>query len=443
MNRMPNQPINTGVASTTDLLSDPSDIAREKVTKSLRRVYDDVHPSSLGSFMSSWNGKTILAKDVDDNTEITVSESEYSEFGSPKHSPVRIRRQAGLETLTVAAPAVHETHEDIAIPDLKRHRLLGEGFFGQVWLVESDDHQPYALKQLSKFDLLCEDQVEAVIREKQIMLQLHHPGIVKLLASHQDDTSLYLLQDFYQGGELFSLLHRSKNSMLPESSCQFYISCLTDALWYMHSHSIIYRDCKPENIMIDGQGYPVLIDLGYAKTIPSKGEKTYTLCGTPKYLPPEMIEGAGHTFTADYWSLGVVLYEMLSGEHPFVFWEGVDEMSLYGSISEADYLELPEQLVSKECEDIVDKLLIKKPESRLGAIESNSKNEILEHAWLRPSLNLTAQRRKTIQAPWIPAADNPLDDRHFDPIDEDGDSLSGDNPPLTGAEQERFADFDT
>ena len=112
------------------------------------------------------------------------------------------------------------------------------------------ENKVYALKKLSKYHLLCEDQVENTLREKQILQRLHHPGIVRLVAAHQDGSFLYLLQDFCQGGELFSLLHINKNneapSRLPEKQCQFYTACLADALWYIHCQNIVYRDLKPE-----------------------------------------------------------------------------------------------------------------------------------------------------------------------------------------------------
>jgi serine/threonine protein kinase len=413
--------------------------------------------TSLTSFFNERRSstKTVVLKDDDDddddNTDITFSETEYSDSlnASSWHSHgCRAKQQ---QPLTVASDAVDETVEDVDITALQHHCLLGEGFFGKVWLVSDNNNnnnsRSFALKKLSKFDLLCEDQVHAVIREKQIMLQLHHPGIVQLYAAFQDASHLYLLQPFVPGGDLFSVLHGSSNTQLPESQVQFYSAAITDALWYMHcQHDIVYRDLKPENIMIDATGYPVLVDFGYAKQL-QRDVKTYTLCGTSKYLPPEMVQGAGHTFTVDYWSLGVVMYELLCGENPFEFWQGMDDMSLYGSIAEADYLDLPEGVVSVAGADMIDKLLTKNPDLRLGSVETTTKNEVLEHKWLR-SIDVAALRKRSVPAPWVPVVTDALDTSHFDAAiaqhDNEEDSLTAENnPPLTAREQARFADFDS
>lgn len=417
-------------------------------------------PTSLGSFIERHEKATSLKQSNDveeDHTEVTQSETEISESWHSRGSAAKPRLRVAPHH-----QALHEEEDDddgakkISLQDLQYHRMLGEGFFGQVWLVSSsnkDENESsnqkrcwHALKKLSKYHLLCEHQVENTVREKQILQQLRHPGIVKLVASCQDDSSLYLLQEFCQGGELFSLLHRPGHAAgLPEAHCQFYAACLADALWYMHCQArAVYRDLKPENVLLDAAGYPVLVDFGYAKILEEDDdEKTYTMCGTPKYLPPEMIQGGGHTFSVDYWSLGVIVYEMLCGEHPFEFWKGQDDLSLYGSIAEADYLELPEDAVSAAAADWVARVLVKDPEKRLGSDERADSNGILQHAWLCGQ-NVPALRRKLVPAPWIPALQDGNDASHFDFVPEDqGDSnLSGDHdPPLTMKEQARFADF--
>jgi protein kinase A len=238
-------------------------------------------------------------------------------------------------------------------------------------------------------------------------------------------------------------MRQGKDATLPEDHCKFYIACIADALWYLHCQGIAYRDLKPENVMFDGLGYPILIDLGYAKMIE---DKSFTLCGTPKYLAPEMVEGLGHSLTVDYWALGIVLYEMISGEHPFEFWPGMDELSLYGSIAEADYLELEDQTMTSNGRDMIDHLLIKNPSKRLGATETPTHNPILSHPWLA-KVNVVALRRRAVSAPWVPQLDSPMDDRHFDPVSDEGDDDLDDlgrgcNPRLTQSEQARFAGFD-
>lgn len=178
--------------------------------------------------------------------------------------------------------------------DLKRHKILGEGTFGQVWLVSehmSDGtNRAYALKIQSKFDLAGERQINAVLREKMIMQQMRHPFIIQLVKTYQDPDFVYILLEMIQGGELFSVLHRDEDMMgLPEAAAKFYGYCVADALAYMHRSKFVFRDLKPENLMIDKMGYPVVIDFGFAKHVTGK---TYTLCGTPGYLPPEVRSAA-------------------------------------------------------------------------------------------------------------------------------------------------------
>lgn len=126
-----------------------------------------------------------------------------------------------------------------------------------------------------------EGQIEAVIREKNVLRQMRHPFLVGLVAAFQDECFIYILLPMLQGGELFSVLHDRDQLGLPEAHARFYTLCVADALAYMHGNKFVYRDLKPENIIIDSSGYPVIIDFGFAKYV---ADKTYTLCGTPGYL---------------------------------------------------------------------------------------------------------------------------------------------------------------
>ena len=451
---------------------------------------------------------TALPFDDDDATERTATETEFSSdslhgssswhsLRSPSSSwhsspqprtpksrmscllrpPLRVAPHQFPSTPLLEDEDTEEEEQDdldsgkVSFHNLEYHRMIGEGFFGQVWLVASppssrkkkraaDITEYYALKKLSKYHLLCEDQVENTIREKQLLqTQLHHPGIVRLVAAHQDTSFLYMLMDYHPGGELFDLIHstsKSNNFELTEASAQFYTACLADALWYMHCRcNIVYRDLKPENVVLDRQGYPVLVDFGYAKPL-SKDEPTYTLCGTPKYLAPEMIAGAGYSRAVDYWALGVMVYEMLThGEHPFEFWSSMDDVSLYGSIAEAEYLELPRQ-ISELGRNFVHALLgSKHPEQRLGHDECETSNGVLKHAWLSTSQDIPALRRRLVPAPWLPSRARQHNDKDGADIDDVDDATptdhddhhdhllltAGGDTLLTQREQKQFADF--
>ena len=154
--------------------------------------------------------------------------------------------------------------KDVQLKDLKRHRVLGTGTFGQVWLVSYQKH-PYALKVQSKYELVQESQAKGVVNEKNIMAKMQHPFILKLVKAFQDDNFVYMLLSLIQGGELFSVLHTSKRDGVPEKSAKFYAAGISEALSYMHRRNIIYRDLKPENVLVDSDGYCVVVDFGFAK----------------------------------------------------------------------------------------------------------------------------------------------------------------------------------
>ena len=168
-----------------------------------------------------------------------------------------------------------------------------------MWLATSrDTKEPYALKTITKRQLIESGQVKGVMREKQIMACIEHPFILPLVGSFQDEDFLYLLLPFTSGGELFNVVHTDQRDGLDNNAAQFYAGCIIESLGYMHARNIVYRDMKPENALIDNDGYCIMIDFGFAKIVV---DKTYTLCGTPEYLAPEIIMSKGHDKAVDYW----------------------------------------------------------------------------------------------------------------------------------------------
>ena len=173
------------------------------------------------------------------------------------------------------------------------------GAFGKVWLATTrDSTKPYALKTINKRQLVDAGQVKGVLREKQIMASIEHPFILPLVGSFQDEDNLYLLLPLIQGGELFNVIHTDIKDGLDNAASQFYGACILEALGYLHARNICYRDMKPENALIDADGYCIMVDFGCAKIVV---DKTYTLCGTPEYLAPEIIMSKGHDKAVDYW----------------------------------------------------------------------------------------------------------------------------------------------
>jgi CRP-like cAMP-binding protein len=167
----------------------------------------------------------------------------------------------------------------IDITKLIRHTLLGAGTFGQVWLTsDKKTGNAYALKVQIKRELIDHKQAEGVCRELDVMRKIDHPFIIKLVNTSQDEQSVFMLLNLVQGGELFNIMHNDDRDCIPENEVQFYAAGILEALAYMHRRRIIYRDLKPENVLIDDLGYTVIVDLGFAKVV---SDKTYTLCGTP------------------------------------------------------------------------------------------------------------------------------------------------------------------
>jgi serine/threonine protein kinase len=334
--------------------------------------------------------------------------------------------------------------KDYRMKDLQRLKILGEGQFGQVWLVSDKQKNAYALKMFAKYDLIQEGEAKMILEEARMHQLVHnHPFIVKLITVFQDDSLLYLLQQFAQGGELFSVIERYSEAHetelegsvvgMPEYQAKFYTVCIADALRHMHSMDIVYRDLKPENCMIDKDGYPLLIDMGYAKHVP---DKTFTFCGTPRFLPPEAInpDTAGYDWTADHWSLGILVYEMLSGGvNPFSY-DGISELELFTAIEDGTY---PSIDISSAATDLIANLLTADPMKRLGAKDSGGTQAILDHAWLF-DMNLSDLKQRLVEAPWKPQTKNALDTSCFDDWSDIEDRGSQKYPKLTKKEEAVF-----
>lgn len=185
----------------------------------------------------------------------------------------------------------------IRLEQLQRIRMLGAGTFGQVWLVSRvnsrKERVPYALKIQAKYELCQDGQAEAVVNEKNIMAKLDHPFLIKLMNSYQDEDFVYMVMQLVQGGELYNVIHTKTTHGVPEDHARFYAAVIAEGLGYMHRRGYVYRDLKPENVLINAKGYPVIIDFGFAKYV---DDKTFTLCGTPLYLAPEVVSAESVSF---------------------------------------------------------------------------------------------------------------------------------------------------
>ncbi|XP_014034786.1 cGMP-dependent protein kinase 1 isoform X3 [Salmo salar] len=302
---------------------------------------------------------------------------------------------------------------------------LGVGGFGRVELVgclnkvqlKSDEIKTFAMKILKKRHIVDTRQQEHIRSEKQIMQEAHSDFIVRLYRTFKDAKYLYMLMEACLGGELWTIL-RDRGSF-EDSTTRFYTACVVEAFAYLHSKGIIYRDLKPENLILDHRGYAKLVDFGFAKKI-GFGKKTWTFCGTPEYVAPEIILNKGHDISADYWSLGILMYELLTGSPPF---SGPDPMKTYNIILRGiDMIEFPKK-ITKNAANLIKKLCRDNPSERLGNLKNGVK-DIQKHKWFE-GFNWEGLRKGTLTPPIIPEVSSSTDTSNFDSFPED----NNDPPP--------------
>ncbi|NWV61626.1 KS6A2 kinase, partial [Malurus elegans] len=288
-------------------------------------------------------------------------------------------------------------------------KVLGQGSYGKVFLVRkikgSDAGQLYAMKVLKKATLKVRDRVRSKM-ERDILAEVNHPFIVKLHYAFQTEGKLYLILDFLRGGDLFTRL--SKEVMFTEEDVKFYLAELALALDHLHGLGIIYRDLKPENILLDEEGHIKITDFGLSKEAIDHDKRAYSFCGTIEYMAPEVVNRRGHTQSADWWSFGVLMFEMLTGSLPF---QGKDRKETMALILKAK-LGMP-QFLSTEAQSLLRALFKRNPSNRLGA-GFDGVEEIKRHPFF-VTIDWNKLYRKEIKPPFKPAVGRPEDTFHFDP----------------------------
>lgn len=250
----------------------------------------------------------------------------------------------------------------VSIEDFELVKVIGKGSFGKVTLVrKKSDQNLYAMKVLSKPNVIKRKQVEHTNTERRILAGIDHPFIVRLHFAFQTKEKLYFVLDYASGGELF--FHLSRMKRFSEATTRFYCAELTLALDALHAHDVVYRDLKPENILLDGEGHVKLVDFGLAKEgVSDPTEGASSLCGTPEYLSPEVLDRQGHGTAVDWWNLGMVAYEMLTGLPP---WYTTDRDKLFEALRSAP-LKFP-MSVNRTAALFIQALLNRDPHRRLGA----------------------------------------------------------------------------
>jgi len=311
--------------------------------------------------------------------------------------------------------------------DFEILKLIGKGTFGQVFQVRKrDTKRIYAMKVLSKKVIVQKKEIQHTIGERNILVRTattESPFIVGLKFSFQTAADLYLVTDYMSGGELF--WHLQKEGRFVEERAKFYIAELILALRHLHQHDIVYRDLKPENILLDANGHIALCDFGLSKANLSQGDTTNTFCGTTEYLAPEvLLDEQGYTKMVDFWSLGVLVFEMCCGWSPFY---AEDTQQMYKNIAFGK-VRFPRDALSQEGRNFVKGLLNRNPSHRLGA--KNDAEELMAHPFFN-DIDWTALSRKTSQPPFKPKLKGELDTSNFDP--EFTNALNSDNPSSLNA----------
>ncbi|KAK6341307.1 camp-dependent protein kinase catalytic subunit [Orbilia brochopaga] len=315
------------------------------------------------------------------------------------------------------------------LSDFTFQRTLGTGSFGRVHLVQSKHNlRFYAVKVLKKAQVVKMKQVEHTNDERRMLQRVKHPFLITLWGTFQDSKNLYMVMDFIEGGELFSLLRKSQR--FPNPVAKFYAAEVALALDYLHSLNIIYRDLKPENLLLDRHGHLKITDFGFAKEVP---DITWTLCGTPDYLAPEVVASKGYNKSVDWWSLGILIFEMLCGYTPF--WDGGSPMKIYENILRGK-VKYP-AYIHPDAMDLLQQLITPDLTKRLGNLYHGSRS-VLEHAWFA-EVNWERLLSKQIEPPYVPPVRGGIGDASlFDKYPEETEEYGKDGPDQYG---HFFTDF--
>lgn len=250
-------------------------------------------------------------------------------------------------------------HKKKVPEDFEQLKVLGAGAYGKVYLArDRTSGKLYAQKQLKKCSIVVEDRrMEQTMSERSILEAVRHPYIVKLYYAIQDFEKCYLMLEYAQGGELFT--HLATERMLSEDVAAFYVAQIASALCHLHSVGVVYRDLKPENCLLDVDGNLLLTDFGLSK-VAEDGSTCNSLLGTPEYMAPEILLGQDYDSKVDWWSLGALMYDLLTGNPPFT---GTNHKKIIDKITKQK-LALPYYL-SADAKDLLIRLLRKEPERRL------------------------------------------------------------------------------
>ena len=288
------------------------------------------------------------------------------------------------------------TENDLNRNMFEFNTVIGKGGFGKVWKVQyKKTNEYFALKEMSKRKILDKKSEKSINSERKFLSILNHPFIVNMHYAFQDNDNLYLVMDMLSGGDL--RYHCSRYRSFSEEQTRFFIACITYSLEYIHSNNVIHRDIKPENLVLDDKGYVRVTDFGIAKY--NTADNSSETSGTPGYMSPEVMNAENHSFTADFFAIGVIGYEFLMGFRPY---NGKNRKEIKEKIfGEKVEITLNQKKKgwSDDVIDFINKLLERNKDLRLGA--NKGFQELKEHQWLKyyPWDEL---EQKILPAPFVP-----------------------------------------
>uniref|UniRef100_A0A3B4VH48 Protein kinase C n=1 Tax=Seriola dumerili TaxID=41447 RepID=A0A3B4VH48_SERDU len=295
-------------------------------------------------------------------------------------------------------PRVHLTTNHLVF-----HKVLGKGSFGKVLLAElKGQGQYFAVKVLKKDVVLMDDDVECTMVEKRVLaLAWESPFLTQLYSTFQSKEHLFFVMEYLNGGDL--MFHIQDKGRFDLNRATFYAAEIIVGLQFLHARGIIYRDLKLDNVMLDKDGHIKIADFGMCKENVIGEARATTFCGTPDYIAPEILLGQKYTFSVDWWSFGVLVYEMLIGQSPF---QGDDEDELFESIR-SDTPHYP-RWITKEAKNLLELLFERDPSRRLGVV-----GDIRAHAFFK-TINWLALEKREVDPPFKPKVKSPSDCSNFD-----------------------------
>ncbi|KAI3402796.2 pka1 [Candida oxycetoniae] len=378
---------------------------------------DDINLEQLAERQNQQNVYALEASNLSKNSNSVSNANNSGRIANPDNGTGTVNHDTSLVSNSLTKKVSRHACRDTTtkgkytLNDFQILRTLGTGSFGRVHLTRSiHNGRFYAMKVLKKERVVNMKQVEHTNDERRMLKLAQHPFIIRMWGTFHDCHNLFMIMDYIEGGELFSLLRKSQR--FPTPVAKFYAAETFLAIEYLHNLDIIYRDLKPENILLDKNGHIKLTDFGFAKEVT---DVTYTLCGTPDYIAPEVVATKPYNKSVDWWSFGILIFEMLTGYTPFYDPTPMKtyENILNGTITYPDYL--PPDIL-----DLLQKLIVKDLTQRLGNLQGGS-DDVKYHPWFKEVIWERLLSRD-IETPYEPPITSGVGDTsQFDRYPEDKD----------------------